>query len=181
MSSRRKGKQAEGRTPDSVTDSADPSTDAFASTPSASARKIISVFILLWLVWQVAVPLSYYVGDNVDDERFAWRMFSGIWLAHKSCTASVTEFRMDPVDGEAQFDAIDLGRTLHGTWVNQLAKKNRRLVVEKFLQNRCEADPSVTEVQYIRTCAGVSQSRIPPVTLRFDCRASHSQGTYASR
>jgi hypothetical protein len=63
------------------------------STPSRRARIIISVFIVSWLAWQVAVPLSYYAGDNVDDERFSWRMFSGVWLLQKSCTASVSEVR----------------------------------------------------------------------------------------
>ena len=55
--------------------------------------RLVNVFIVSWLLWQLLVPLSYYLGHDVDDERFAWRMFSGVWLLQKSCTASVTEFR----------------------------------------------------------------------------------------
>lgn len=142
-----------------------------ASAPSGRARLLISVFIISWLAWQLLVPLSYYLGDNVDDERFAWRMFSGVWLLQKSCTVSVTEFRAQPQADAPDIRKINLDRTLHGTWVSQLQKKNRRLVLEKFIQARCEGDPSVTEVEYIRACPAASHARVPPVTLRFNCRA----------
>lgn len=146
-------------------------TNTLAAAPSGPARVIISVFIISWLVWQLVVPLSYYLGNDVDEERFAWRMFSGVWLLQKSCTASVTEFRSPPDGGAPGIREIDLDRTLHGTWVPLLNKKKRPLVVEKFLQTRCESDPSVTAVEYSRACPAAPQARIPPVTLRFDCRA----------
>jgi hypothetical protein len=127
---------------------------------------IISVFILLWLAWQLVVPLSYYLGDAVDDERFSWRMFSGVWLQQKSCTSSVTELRSPP--GAAPIlRKVNLERLLHSTWVGQL-RRNRRVVIEKFVQTRCDVDPSVTGVEYSRTCATAS-NRLPSVTLRFDC------------
>jgi hypothetical protein len=144
---------------------------ALASAPPGPARAIISVFIIAWLVWQLAVPLSYYLGDNVDDERFAWRMFSGVWLLQKSCTASVTEVRSQSAADARGIRKVNLDRTLHSTWVGQLKKKNRPLVVEKFLRTRCDGDPSVTEVEYTRTCSAAPHARIPPTTLRFDCRA----------
>jgi hypothetical protein len=142
-----------------------------ACAPSGRARVIITVFIVSWLVCQVLVPLSYYLGDDVEDERFAWRMFSGVWLLQKSCTASVTEFRSQPGGGTADVRKIDLDRALHESWVLELKKRGRRLVAEKFLRARCEGDPSVTEVAYTRACPAAPQDRIPPVTLRFDCRA----------
>jgi hypothetical protein len=148
-----------------------------ASAPSGRARLVINAFIICWLLWQVAVPLSYYLGDNVDDERFAWRMFSGVWLLQKSCTASVTEFRSEPGADTPIASKINLDRTLHGTWASQLKKKNRRLVIEKFAQTRCEADPSVSEIEYIRACPAAPEARIPPVTLRFNCRAGGFTGS----
>jgi len=33
-------------------------------------------FAAAWLALQVALPLSWYVGSDPLDERFAWRMFS---------------------------------------------------------------------------------------------------------
>jgi hypothetical protein len=146
------------------------SSVTLASTPSRRARATISVFIVLWLAWQVAVPLSYYAGDNVDDERFSWRMFSGVWLLQKSCTASVSEVRSQSGAALPDIRAISLERTLHSTWVNQLKKKNRPLVVEKVLRSRCESDASVTEVHYTRACSSAEDTRIPPVAMRFDCR-----------
>ena len=137
---------------------------------------VVNVFIISWLLWQLLVPLSYYLGHDVDDERFAWRMFSGVWLLQKSCTASVTEFRSQPGAGAPGARRINLERAVHGTWVGQLKKKNRRLVVEKFARARCEADPSVSEIEYIRACPAAPDARIPPVTLRFNCRAGGLTG-----
>jgi hypothetical protein len=144
--------------------------NTLACAPSGPARVLISVFIISWLVWQLVVPIRYYLGDDVDDERFAWRMFSGVWLLQKSCTASVIEFRSQPGGGATGIRKVNLEQSLHGTWIRQL-KKNRRLVVEKFLRTRCERDPSVNEVEYTRVCPVAPPARMPPVTLRFDCRA----------
>lgn len=146
------------------------------SAPSGPARVVISTFIIAWLVWQLVVPLSYYLGDNADDERFAWRMFSGVWLLQKSCSASVTEFRSRPDTGVSDIRRINLERVLHSTWVNQLRKKSRPLVVEKFLRTRCEGDPAVAKVEYTRACSAAPHSRIPPVTRRLDCRAGEFTG-----
>jgi hypothetical protein len=139
------------------------------AAPSARARRLINVFIICWLAWQLMVPLSYYLGGDVDDERFAWRMFSGVWLLQKSCSASVTERRSGAAGGPPLLRKVNLERSLHSTWIGQL-RRNQRLVVEKFLQTRCDADPSVTGVEYSRTCATASD-RLPPVTHRFDCDA----------
>lgn len=180
MSRRRKSHRMAGETLDAPAEANQPDASGapgsmLASAPSLRARIIISVFIMCWLVWQVAVPLSYYVGDNADDERFAWRMFSGVWLLQKSCTASVTELRVQ-AGSAASVRKVNLERTLHGTWVSQLKKKNRPLVVEKFLQTRCESDPSVVQVEYLRTCSAAPDTRIPPVTRKFDCRAGAFTG-----
>jgi hypothetical protein len=153
-----------------------PAGAELTSTPSRRARLIISTFIICWLVWQVATPLSYYLGDNVDDERFAWRMFSGVWLLQKSCTASVFEVRSQEGAAGPGIQKVNLERELQSTWVSQLRKKSRPLVVEKFLRTRCEGDPSVTQVEYVRACPAAPDSRIPPVRLRFDCRASAFTG-----
>jgi hypothetical protein len=128
------------------------------------------VFIVLYLLWQIAVPLSYYVGGDVDEERFSWRMISGVWLLHRTCALSVSESVAATGAGGVSSESrqLNLERTLHASLILQL-RRNQRPVVEKFLRTRCESDPSVTGVKFNRTCA--VGSRMPPVHLQFDCRS----------
>jgi hypothetical protein len=131
--------------------------------PPGRARLAISAFILAWLVWQVASPLAYYTGSEVSDERFAWRMFSGVWFHERTCAVSVTE----SVPGN---DGALVPRGVNpGAWKWQL-ERNRLLVVEKFLRSRCQRDPSVVAVEIVRTCPVESRS-LPIATRRLDCRA----------
>jgi hypothetical protein len=144
--------------------------DFIASPPPGRGRALVSVFIVLYLLWQAAVPLSYYLGDDLDEERFAWRMISGVWFLHRTCALSVAESVEAAGAGGVSTASrrLDLERTLHASSILQL-RNNQRPVVTKFLRTRCESDPSVIEVEFNRTCA--LASRMPPVHLRFDCRS----------
>jgi len=144
--------------------------DTIASPPPGGGRALVSVFIVLYLFWQVAVPLSYYVGGDVDEERFAWRMISGVWLIHKTCALSVAESVAAAGAGGVSSESrqLNLERTVHASLILQL-RRNQRPVVEKFLRTRCEGDRSVIGVEFDRTCA--VGSRMPPVHLRFDCHS----------
>ncbi|HEX9765409.1 MAG TPA: hypothetical protein VGA36_01505 [Nitriliruptorales bacterium] len=152
------------------------SPDPIAVPPPGRARAIVGGFIVLWLVWQVALPLSYYFGDDAGEERFAWRMFSEIALFHTKCAVSVAESVAVPgaADG-VSVRAVDLGRTVHAGWEEHL-RRNRRLVVERFLRWRCQRDPSVTAVEFRRTCRLVPESRIPSISVRLPCRTDALAG-----
>lgn len=131
---------------------------------------VTTVFIVSWLVWQLALPLSYYFSEDVSDERFSWRMFSGLWLLHKTCRASVTEsLVLSGAEGARSVRPLDLARTLYVSWVGALGWQ--RPLMEKFLRTRCRHDPSVVEVELSRTCPAADPSRLPSATLRMDCRA----------
>jgi hypothetical protein len=146
-------------------------TDTIASTPPGRVRAIIGGLIALYLLWQVVLPVTYYLGDDVNDERFSWRMFSATWQSHGMCTVSVMEIESVPVPGAGNTlvsRSLDLERTLHRGWT-MLLDANRRLVVEKFLQTRCRDNPRVAEVQYDRHCPNAAYSRIPSETRRLTC------------
>src|SRR5690242_15394556 len=49
-------------------------SDAGEDTPRN--RLWSNVFIALFLAYQLAMPLRYYLGGRGYDERFSWRMFS---------------------------------------------------------------------------------------------------------
>jgi hypothetical protein len=137
----------------------------------------VSLVIVLYLLWQVVVPLSYYLGDDVSDERFSWRMFSAIAYFHQTCVATVTEVESSPSGGSTpSVQQLDLRRVLHPTWIT-LLNRNRRPVVDKFLWTRCQNEPRPTEIEYHRSCPLAGESRIPSVTLRLTCPTPTSGGS----
>ena len=67
----------------------------------------------LFVAFQLAVPLSYYLRADPYDERFAWRMFSDLRVHH--CETVATEVR----DGQAT--TVVLGRVIHYAWIEHAA------------------------------------------------------------
>jgi hypothetical protein len=99
---------------------------------------------------QVAIPMSYYLrSSDLDDERFAWRMFSDVRV--KRCRVRAFE-----VGERGRRAEIVLGQTLHSSWIHSL-ERGRRRVVARFLDSRCA--PAVTETQLVRQCAGVAHDQ----------------------
>ncbi len=131
--------------------------------PSSSVRRATSgSYAWLWLLVavQVAIPASYYLRDtNLDDERFAWRMFSGVRL--KRCTAVVREQHGDKAV------AVPLQGTLHSSWIHAL-ERGRKRVIERFLNARC--DQGADSVLLQRRCQSVEPGRKRDVErYRLDC------------
>lgn len=122
----------------------------------------------LWLLVavQVAIPASYYVRDDRDDERFAWRMFSAVRV--KSCEVKLRERRA------GVFAEADLERLLHASWRSSLARGRQR-VIERFMKKRC-GDAPLEAVEFVRTCRTVERKKGPPEVLRLDC----ARGTFRS-
>ena len=54
-----------------VVETHDMGKEPIASPPPGRPRVVVSLIIVLYLLWQVAVPISYYLGDDVSDERFS--------------------------------------------------------------------------------------------------------------
>jgi hypothetical protein len=116
----------------------------------------------LWLLVaaQVAIPASYYVRRDRDDERFAWRMFSAVRV--RSCDVSVHEQRGGKVH------EADLEKLLHASWRAALARGRRR-VIERFLQKRCR-DGALESVTFVRSCREVDRDKIPEQRVTLSCQ-----------
>lgn len=84
----------------------------------------------LWLLVlaQIALPASYYVRNDEDDERFAWRMFSAVRL--KRCELEAWE------QTEQEEREVELSSAVHASWQRTL-ERGRRAVIEHFLEQRC--------------------------------------------
>ena len=128
--------------------------------PVGAARKRVVRFVVVLLLLQLVVPLSYYLqtGDPYD-ERFAWRMFSAVRL--HSCRTTANE-RV----GESERE-IQLSSTLHQAWVNHLSR-NRRDVVLAFLEARCDEE-GVREVSVRNECTAPDGEPIEPQVYRREC------------
>ena len=106
---------------------------AAESSKSTWSTWVIIAFISV----QVALPLSYYLGTDSFDERFAWRMFSPVRMAR--CEVRI----FDASNGEPE--RINLGRELHIVWIN-LLKRARPAVIEAAQERFCRqaAETSAT-------------------------------------
>jgi len=109
---------------------------------------------------QLAIPASYYLRNDGDDERFAWRMFSATRL--RSCAISAQE----TVAGVQR--PIDLDRALHASWLGSL-RRGRKPVIDKFLTRHCVHN-SVDAVLLVRRCQEAGGRELPVVRYFHDCR-----------
>jgi hypothetical protein len=134
------------------------------SDASARPRRAANVFIALFLLYQLAMPLSYYLGDGGYDERFSWRMFSTLRL--QRCDVAVQE----RIGGEGgTLRQVPLVQELQVAWINML-KRYRTDVVQKFMASRCRGD-DVYEVRYVRRCADTDGSLLPATGLTMTCQS----------
>ena len=128
-------------------------------SPQAPSRRVANLFIVGFLAYHVAMPLTYYLGDRGYDERFSWRMFSTLRL--QQCSMKVTE-----AAGSATRE-VAVKRDVQAAWAN-LLERARLPVVEKYLHRRCEQQ-NITHVTYTRHCRNTDGAPLPPETLVMDC------------
>jgi hypothetical protein len=129
------------------------------SPGAKSGAATSTAFIALFLLYQVAMPLRYYLGGRGDDERFSWRMFSTVRL--QRCQVRVREV------AAGQIREVDLSKAVQIAWIGML-ERNRPQAVEKLLRRRCQ-EADVTAVRYLRNCQNTDGSALPELALRLDC------------
>ena len=110
--------------------------------PQGWKRQVIGAGIVLFLISQIAIPLSYYLDDEPTSERFAWRMFSSVDLS----TWETRLFATFEQDGELVEREIPLQNYLQETYVKAIQKAQLDLV-EPLMQQLCR-QPGVRKVRY---------------------------------
>ena len=139
---------------------------SFVDAPLAGTTQRAALAVLcVWTIIQLAIPLRYYLGDDLYDERFAWRMFSAVRV--QECEIAVAETR----DGREV--ALQPMTFLPAPWVG-LLERSRPAVVRGFLDWRCEgldasaADaPDVVSVR--SSCVDATGDPIPSVVRALTC------------
>ena len=137
--------------------------------PTGRTRVLTSAFILIFLLYQMLVPLRYYYhwnfGTNATDERFSWRFFSSVSL--RQCE-HVFDERME--DGLAPEDRpIPIQSIVKLGSIKNFVQSNHRATIEKLLRWRCD-QPGVAEVLYSCACVAPDGTPLAPVHLMIDKR-----------
>jgi hypothetical protein len=112
------------------------------------------------VIVQIAIPASYYLRADRDDERFAWRMFSAVRV--KKCEVRLQEERRD---GASR--SVPLKQAFHSAWVHAL-ERGRQRVIDEVLKARC-AQPSMAEARIERSCQDAARRPLPPQLFRMQC------------
>jgi hypothetical protein len=129
--------------------------------PEARWKPRVRIFVALFVILQLLVPLRYYLGDDPYDERFSWRMFSAVRVHRCRVNAAET------IGGTPR--AIDLNREIHRAWINTLSR-NRDAVTRKFLWSRCGGE-GVSEVRVINNCVDPDGNSVDPIVWTLDCES----------
>ena len=131
--------------------------------PRAGRRSPLEdAFIAFFLVFQLALPISHYVGLRATDDRFAWRMYSSVRL--QRCRAAIEERRFGAPSGHR----VDADREIGIGWRAALDGFNRP-VVRRYLERRCRRDTTVETVHYARRCLEVNGAEAPLETALLEC------------
>jgi hypothetical protein len=137
------------------------------ATPAPrGGRAARAAIIAIFLASQIALPIRYYLGNQPDDERFAWRMFSS--LAMRNCVLTVEESTF--LAGVADKRVLNLNTAVQARWIGVLETNHPR-TVDKFLKRRCLL-PEVRSVRIERLCFETDGARSPVVEHSLDCPTS---------
>jgi hypothetical protein len=143
------------------------SAEKLASPAPGRARSRTNLLIGVYLLVQIALPLSYYLRADKSDERFAWRMFSSVKYLQQTCIVSLGEWRPGGKLRPLPRDEF-IGKVPYG-WMQYL-HRDRREVVGKFLGRYCAANPDIVELELLRKCAAPDGRRDTLESLKMDCR-----------
>jgi hypothetical protein len=105
------------------------------------------VFIHLFLLVQLALPVSYFFRQDRYDERFAWRMFSA-----ERMVKCETKFLLGEERKELPLDGL-----FHTAWL-EMAQRGRKVVVEEMAARVCHDHPGLPLRVGLRCVAAADRS-----------------------
>jgi hypothetical protein len=131
-------------------------------------RRRENLVIAAILAFQILMPLSYYLGDRMYDERFSWRMFSTLRL--RDCKVEVKEHVSS--SGASRTRTVNVERDVHVAWL-RLLERMRSAVIDEYLARRCTS-PDVTSVDFTCRCKDTDGRALAPMERSVRCDAAHS-------
>jgi hypothetical protein len=110
--------------------------------PTSAARKMIAVGIVLFLLSQILLPLSYYFRNEPTSERFSWRMFSSIDLS----TWDTKVIVLVEQSGKLMEREVPMHAVLQETYVKTVQRAQFD-IVEPYMRTLAEQE-GVREVRF---------------------------------
>ncbi len=132
--------------------------------PTPLARQRSGVFIGVFVLLQLIIPLTYLGREDATDERFTWRS-----LSVRDAPSCETHVSLERLGGERVPIAIE--SQIHQDWLPHL-QRGRKAVVDAFLRKQC-AEEGAEKVELVSRCEQDRESR--SYTLR--CGAGRAYET----
>jgi len=129
---------------------------------------MVNVFVLCFLVFQIVVPMTYYLGTPTIDERFSWRMFSSVILQICEISSFETRLRSD----KRVVIRTSLSPDYHPGWIRLLQRYNPKLV-QATLQRQCER-PGAVSAHLMRQCQSPGSNALPEDGITRDCASGQT-------
>lgn len=136
-----------------------PRRPAIEPPEAPRTRSLIIAGVAVLFVIQAVVPLRYYLGDDLFDERFSWRMFSAVRVY--SCDLSAFETRAG-VERPTR-----LMSTIHVAWITTM-RRGREAVLRRYLRWRCDQE-GVEAARVVNRCTTPEGNRVPDLVRAIDC------------
>ena len=133
------------------------------SSRQPSPSRVAAIFIATYLLFQLLLPLRYYLNRPTPDERFAWRMFS--YQSRRACVATVWDDRRVEAGRVVSVRLDDSDLSL-GRWRSML-QRERPSVIDKFLRHRME-QAGVESSRVVLRCTELGIERPYTVTYSID-------------
>lgn len=140
-----------------------PSAPLAHTEPSPARNRVRDGFIVLALLFQIVVPLRYYLGGRGYDERFSWRMFSTLRL--RACKVRVIEYVQDGSRSVGRNVSVE--RDVHLAWL-RLLERLRGPVIDAYLERRCTLIDA-QRVAFDARCDDTDSRALPPVHRTLEC------------
>ena len=123
--------------------------------------RFAAIFVTVFFLFQLLLPLRYYLNRPTSDERFAWRMFS--YTSRRRCEPSV----WDQVERDGRIVPRRLSESdlAYIRWRNLMAE--RPSVIEKFLRYRLD-QPGVKSASLTLRCTDLAGDASSTLTYSID-------------
>lgn len=124
--------------------------------------RFAEIFVTVFFLFQLLLPLRYYLNRPTSDERFAWRMFS--YTSRRRCDSSVWDHVQR--DGRIVPRRLNKSDVDYIRWRN-LMERERPSVIENFLRYRLD-QPGVKSASLTLRCTDLAGDASSTLTYSID-------------
>ncbi|MEK6247338.1 MAG: hypothetical protein N2C12_04115 [Planctomycetales bacterium] len=131
------------------------------SDADSKYRRATNIFIAVFIVIQILVPLRYYFRGPQSDQRFCWRMFSGETSNQLAVIETVQR-------GDSSVEQlVRLQHVLPSQWIKVLYRRNEPVVIRAFLRWYLQSN-DVQQLRYVSECRQIGEDDFQQIGWTID-------------